>query len=427
MAQVPNGSGEQESGDALLAARLNRQEIETVRTATVSPGDAETYLALGIDSGWVRACLLEPVGGRHRLITWGEAERSAGQSTHELVARVCQRMGAQIGRRLWDAAAQMPLLQSSDPVREPPIGLVTAVMSLAAPLRVWLAGLSAERSLAAARRAVQSSPSTIVGVTALNRQLDAARLRDELLSAQPQILVICGGYERASHWVQDALWRLCRVLGSILDQLPPQQRPLCLYAGNQAAAAHVVHLLGAANGSFGFDMADFGVVDFGVVDNVHPAPGAMNLSALSRALYAEHARLCQRSREHTQLGQLLTPPAQLVSPEVAFAQLVQAWLVYKKLPELHGVLHRLSGRMHVYASRRAEAIQAAFTPSNEPPAATAEWPPAQVMSGAGGATDPIAANAQWRDEWGLAPVVASVGQVDPVAMLQVLEHDLFQA
>lgn len=413
---VPQRDAAQDNSAPVVAPVQDAPQPVSESPPPAAPGDSETILTLGADAAGVRVCLLEPVGGCYRLIIEGQLERGEAATLHEAVARVCQRMGAQIGRRLWDTSTQTPFVQSADPVREPPIGQVTAALSLSSPMRVWLAGLSSARSLAVARRAVLTAPSTIVGETVFTGQMDVEQLRNDLLAAQPQILVICGGYESATPTTQEALWHLCTLFASVLGHLPPQQQPICLYAGNRGAAEHAAHIIDGAGGENRFV----------VVDNVHPAPNVVNLSALSSALYQQYERSCRRTPEYTQLSRLLLSPARLVSLEVAFAQMVHAWMVYQKLPELHGVFRRLSGRMHVWASQQTQEVQIAFGPPGALSATVAHWPPVQLVCGAGVSTESAFVDARWRDEEGLAPIVASAGHIAPTAMIQVLEADLLQ-
>lgn len=389
----------------------------TGSTISASPYPSEasipgTFLALGVDARLVRACLLEPVGGRHRLIHWMDAPRDGERPLATQMAQLCQRMGGQMGRTLWDASQNAPFWRSADPVREPPITGVFATLGLRSPLRIWLAGLSQERSLAVARQAVQRSLVTICGTTCMESQIDVNALNQSLLSAQPQVLVICGGYEDATDRAQEALRRLCALLGSVLRHLPPAQQPFCIYAGNSAAAQEAERILRVVAGSIHFD----------AVANVHPTPAATHVTPLWRTLHEYSWHLCRRTSEYMHLAHWLAPPAQVALLHIAFAQAVQAWRLHRSQPELHGIYADEMGWLHVWASAQSEGVQTFFSPRGGATPALDGWPPVQLVSGLGAL--PEAESIRWRDPLGLLPVVTPVGQADPVAMLDVFGADL---
>lgn len=373
-----------------------------------------TILALGVTAQQVRACLLEPVGGRYRLIHWADTPRGDERALAVPVAQVCQRMGSQMGRTVWDAQQGTPFWHSPDPVREPPVTGVVASLALRSPLRVWLAGLSQERSLAVAHQAVQSCPVHVCGTTCVEANPDWETLRQSLLSAQPQVLVICGGYEGATAQAQEAMERLCTIVGSVLRHLPPTQQPFCLYAGNSSAAAEAERILRVMAGS----------IRFHAVANVHPAPGAVYVAPVWRALHEYSLYLCHRTSDYVQLGRWLAHPAQVVLRQTAFAQAVQAWRLHQHLPELHGIFASEMGRLHVWASEQSDGVQTFFVPSGERLPGLRGWPPVQLVSGAMPDAHGTEHSVRWHDPLGLLPTVAPVGQVDPLAMLDVFAADL---
>lgn len=371
-----------------------------------------TLLALGVDTRLVRACLLEPVGGRYRLIHWGDVPRQDERPLEMLVAQVCQRLGDQLGRTVWDAQQNAPWTHSADPVREPPITGIFATLGLRSPLRVWLAGLSQERSLAVARRAVRQIPATICGTTCLERQIDVTALNQSLLAAQPQVLLICGGYEGATTHAQESIWRLCALVGSVLRHLPPAQQPLCIYAGNSAAAPEAERIMQVVAGSMRCE----------TVANAHPGPGETVVAPLGRTLHDYSVQLHRRTPEYVQLARWLAHPAEVLLSHVAFARAVQAWRLHQHLPDLHGVYEDETGRLHVWASERDEGVQTFFADRHEPPPELHTWPPLQLVSGLVVSRKPD--SVRWQDPLGLLPIVTAVGQADPLAMVDVFAADL---
>src|SRR5690606_41671112 len=100
----------------------------------------------------------EPVSGVHRLVGWLSLARTGEAMLPLQIGETCRRLGQRLGCALWDEELNMPFMRSINPVRFPPVQVVTASMSARAPVRVFLAVLTSELSGAAARAAVAASP-----------------------------------------------------------------------------------------------------------------------------------------------------------------------------------------------------------------------------------------------------------------------------
>ena len=375
---------------------------------------AGSLLTLGITLDSVTLCLLENISGHYRLAAWDTAARAAGIPPSHQCAALGQRLGDRLGRSLWEESNRGPLLTSMDPISQPPLEHVAIGMSPRPRMRVWLVGLTESGSMAAARRALVSAPLQLVGITTLTPTLTSTQLVMALSEAHPEALVLVGGYDTPAPEAQQWLLHLTRLVAQALERLSPGQRPALFYAGNRYCSAAVEAGLRTMNGP----------LQFQALANVLPAADLAQPAALGVALSAYYWRLCQQMPGIEQLTQWVTPPGRLVNLEAAFAQLVQVWMAYQRLPMLHGLYCTPNWWLHVWAHEAVQGVQLRFVKPGTRPAELDGWPPLQLVSGDWPMELWPPPGRCWWDRRALGPVVTPIGQMAPTALLQVLQHDL---
>lgn len=378
-------------------------------------GDNGSILALTVLPNAAGACLLEWVGSQYRLVGWTGAPLAEDGNLADLGAEVCRRLGERLGRTLWHEREGAPLLFSDDPVGAPPLSQLTMVASPRPPVRVWLAGLSPSQSMAAARSALASGPANLVGVTAYTAALQLGPLTDSLALAAPELVVVAGGFDNPDADTQQPILELCRLLGQALARAAPAQRAGVVFAGNRWAAAQAVELLQPAGG---------GQVES--VENVQPAPGIVHKRALVQALNFYYWRLCRRLPGFKEISRWVTGPGHLTSVETSFVQLTQVWMDVHGLPELHSLYAGPGWWLHVLAARSRAGVDLQYVDPDTRPPALDRWPPLQFVSGAWPQRQWPQPEKWWWDRSGMAPAVAAVGQVTPLAMIQVLGADILE-
>jgi hypothetical protein len=204
--------------------------------------DIGSILVADCGSTTTTVALIERANGHFRLVARGEAI-----STHRLpwlnaavgVREAIRQIEELVGRRLLGqtGALMRPRIPAGDGVD----GFV-AVSSAGRPMRVALAGLTRDLSLASVQRAVAGTYALITGTMALDE--GAARrdadVRIQLLrQAQPDIILIAGGADGgAARPVID----LAQVVALYNQVLEPEDRPLTFYAGNVRLADDVTAL-----------------------------------------------------------------------------------------------------------------------------------------------------------------------------------------
>lgn len=384
---------------------------------TIAPRLGGTILTIGIEQEGVRVGLIEPVSGQHRLVGWLGLQNDQGLEVAPLIAQAVGRLGMRLGRRLWDAERHEPFQVSEDPLRYPPLDAIVVAMMPRPRLRVWLAGLSQSYTLAALRQALAAAPVEIVGMSTLEDALVTSELTTAWSSGRPEALIVAGGFDEEASAAQQPLRTLCQQIGQAVSQLPAEGRPALFFAGNRFVAPAAAELLrGAA-----------ALPSLTVVMNVQPAPGWVRQTPLVTALSFLYWQLSERTVGASRISRWVTPPSQLSSLVTNFAQLVRIWLEQHQLAEVHARYATKAWACHVWARLGDERLQLCYVEPNRLPEALAHWPPLQLVSGDWPAWLPATVPAQqWWDRQALAPLIATVGQVAPLAMLQVLTHDVFE-
>lgn len=380
--------------------------------------ESSSILALGTDSTIARACLLESVNRQHRLISWSEEKRAASQHLGRQFESIIKQMGQQLGRTLWDPQQQSPLLHTDNVVRMPPLLYIVAAASPRSTLNVWLMGLDQERSIGAATEAIASSPAQIIGSTILTPATSGGEIGHILTTAQPDVVVISGGYESNSSTITELIRRLCQHMGDGLLRLSPSQHPAVIYAANSASADEAAETLQAASPNLTIE----------IVANVQPTPHQLNPVPLTSAVSGIYQERTQKTSAYNQLQTWVTPPASMMSLEASFIRLARSWRLYKGLHELHALYRTTEQWLHVWVREQEgsseDVVKTLYTSPGHFRSGMNEWPALQLVSGAWPQRQWQRPQQSWCDPSGMAPVVAAVGQVAPQAMLQVLDKDL---
>ena len=232
-----------------------------------------SILVADCGSTMTTVALIDRVNGHHRLLARGEAI-----STHHApwanvtvgVKEAIRQIETLVGRTLLTQGGE--LIRSRRPDKDG-VDAFAAVSSAAAPMRVVLAGLTRNLSLASARRALADPYVEIAGVLALDeggagRDLNA-RMRI-LRQAQPEVIVITGGTDGGAN---RPVMEIAQLVALYSRMLPPEDRPAIFYAGNAHLAHEVVPLFAAS-------------ATLGVVANVRPSLDVENLESIRTQMHA---------------------------------------------------------------------------------------------------------------------------------------------
>jgi hypothetical protein len=225
--------------------------------------------------------LVDRVSGQHRFVARGEALTTYSPPWSNVLTGVqaaVRQIEQLTGHVLMDTQGALLCPRTASKVPVPSGGGdgldgCVVVSSAAPPMRVLLAGLTHDISLARARQAVAATHARAVGCLALDESMerrDPNAWLATLRRAQPEVIVIVGGTDGgASQPVADLL----NLVALHNRLLPPEARPVVCYAGN-------ADTLGVAAQTFA------GVGELRTVANVSPSLEVADCAPLVGALDA---------------------------------------------------------------------------------------------------------------------------------------------
>lgn len=234
----------------------------------------ESILVADCGNATTKVVLIDMVEGQYRFVARAESPGTVGQPWQDIsvgVVDAIQKLETITGRRLLDDQNQLlvPEVENGQGVD----GFI-AISSAARPLRVILAGLVRNVSIASARRAALSTYADIVDVISVEQPpgWERPRTDDEVLDviwhAAPDVICIVGGTDGGASM---PLLNLVRETVRVAAYLMGESAPPVLFAGNAQLGEQVVKM---------FE----GLADVQVIDNVRPLPDAENLVPLQDEL-----------------------------------------------------------------------------------------------------------------------------------------------
>jgi uncharacterized protein (TIGR01319 family) len=209
----------------------------------------ESILALDCGSTNTQALLLDQVDSQYRLVARAQAASTIEPPWNDVMASVRQavsQLAAITGWRLLDEGGHIITPEQPDGG----VDAVVAVLSASEPLRVVLAGLMGDVSLASARRALATSYTAVEGVISLDRPENTRHVASNDLEGQvelvrelvPDALVLVGGVDGGA---KRPVLQSARALALACATLPQAGRPPILYAGNAELRPEVAEVVRA--------------------------------------------------------------------------------------------------------------------------------------------------------------------------------------
>ncbi len=269
----------------------------------------ESILALDCGSTTTQALLIDQVNGMYRLVARAQAPSTIEPPWNDVLASVRHAVADLTRVTGW------PMLNERGQIMSPQhqrggVDALVVTSSASGPVRLVLAGITHEFSLASARRALYTTYALVEGVVSLDRRDDSSHSANDDIQGQvaliqklrPDAVVIVGGVDGgASRPVLQAAE--AAAIGSFA--IPQSERPRIIYAGNAELRPQVAEIVGAE-------------AELRAVDNVRPGLELENPGPLQ----AEIEEL-YRQRKLERLPGLSTlaswSPVQVVPTAKAFA------------------------------------------------------------------------------------------------------------
>ena len=377
-------------------------------------------LCVGIDDGHVKACLCDQVSGAWRLVNWlveqtplAERAQFEAEADRETVVPSIQwalnTLGQFMGCDLQHALLpQQQAHESSSAAYQLDRVLLTA--SASPPLTVWVMTLT-PLWLPRLEEIVHSQRAHVIGVTLLQGNLPAWRLRQELLSSQPDLLLICGGYDGEPEKRQDR----SSTVSLLTECLALYESPLqIVFAGQSEFAPELLEGI-RAGGRF----------EPVAIPNISPHPEYFRFGPLQEVLAA-----LQSAREVQGIGMDAAQTwgleeVGLLSISESFTRALRVWQSRRHPDaELHGVLESAHRRLHVRLPAAADQPAAVWHGVGPGlPDQLKDWPPVGLASGLGPASFPRGEMPVCEPK-GFLPLIAPLFAMDPAAGWSILTQDL---
>ena len=232
------------------------------------PAEGKSFLIADCGATTTTATLFDVAAGAYRLIACASTPTTAHAPWSDVVTGVREAI-----RRISEITGRTLLSEEGDLIRPRQktgagVDHFGATLSAPPPLRVLIAGLLEDVSVASARRALHSIYAEEVDVFSLSdNRNDQARI-NVILEERPEVILLAGGTDGGD---AHRLMKLVEMVALGLSLLDDSQRPEVVFAGNQAVRERVTGLL--ANS-----------VRVHVADNVRPSLEIERIDDVTRLL-----------------------------------------------------------------------------------------------------------------------------------------------
>lgn len=233
----------------------------------------ESILAADCGASTTRVFLLDVVDDQYRFVAAGEAPTSIVDPANDIVVGVIQairQLESITGKRLLDEDEKLIRPERSDGSG---VDAFVATASAGPPLRVILAGLVPEMSVASASKVLSWVPSLLEGTISLGEGADPVEPINLIRRVRPDVVVLVGGTEGGAVQAIGALADAVALAGKLLER---ERRPELVFAGNVNARALIAEKVA-------------GVINFHPVDNVRPRLDTEQIAPLIEELETLYA------------------------------------------------------------------------------------------------------------------------------------------
>jgi hypothetical protein len=259
------------------------------------PKFGSPVIGLDLGSSNIKASYFDIVSGQYRFICASQAaggNYSQGFDYCQAVQNAATTLETKTGRILMNSEGMIIVPVSTEGRG---VGRVVITYSSGPAIRVLLAGLLEDVSLASAGHLVEMNYGEVVHQIGLFNQLPVVGQIDQVIRAKPDLIILAGGYDHGAEHSQENNIEIIRLICSVL---PNYDRPIILYAGNQIFAQNVSENLSKLSQTR-------------IAANLRPSYDIEDLNPAQRVMEEIVAEFRQRQSSSLQrLGKISdTPPA----------------------------------------------------------------------------------------------------------------------
>jgi hypothetical protein len=205
----------------------------------VSPDNAESLLAVDVGTITTRAAFFDIVEGRYRFIGSGSAPTTAiapYRDISEGVRQAIEDLQVVTGRKFLGEGYHLIM----PPSEGGGVDSFAATHSAGSTIKTAVVALLDDVSLESAQRLAHSTYTNVVETIALNDTRKREEQIDSLVRLHPDLILVAGGTDGGA---ERSVQRLIETVGLACYLLPPDKRPVLLFAGNQDLSEEVKRTL----------------------------------------------------------------------------------------------------------------------------------------------------------------------------------------
>ncbi len=221
---------------------IQEQELVVGEQDIIKPEVAQSYLVADVGNSNTRVTLYDRVEGSYRFLARGIAMSTIDSPWYDAkygLDQAIQQITLATGRVLLDGHGHLV-----QPAKAGGIGVdhFGAVVSAGEPMKVLIAGLLTDVSIASLRRAIETIYAVEVDCLSLEDPRDRTAQVEAILNQRPELILLTGGTDGgADRRIKKLVYTLTIALG-ILDE---SQRPTVVFAGNVELQPQIKEALGA--------------------------------------------------------------------------------------------------------------------------------------------------------------------------------------
>jgi hypothetical protein len=239
----------------------------------------ESILAIEVGTAVTRAVLFDVVEGQYRFVASGKAPSTAESPFKDIgigVREAIANLQAVTGGTL--LGPDNNLIAPSQPDGSG-VDSVVATISAGPVVRTVIVGLLSDVSVQSARHLAESTYARVVEALDLSDHRKPDQQLDAVVRSRPDLVILTGGTDGGA---SRSMLKTLEAIGLACYLMPPEKRPMVLYAGNEELGGDVQELLGSQAGMLRISR------------NVRPSLEVENLGPASNDLASLVVNLRQR-------------------------------------------------------------------------------------------------------------------------------------